>query len=550
MVLSPEPVGGFRRKMSLRESLRRVGNRLRQSAVRKYRAEVKPTGGSQCGGDSSGDGPTVKRCRLEYLRLDSADESRISGGSEEPVGNQYEVIRESDYEEIEDIRVGGIENDYAEIEWEDEGWKDNVGRNKYEVVRGDESTNVNSYEVIRKPIKKSKIKGKHASGLENTYYIPRNEYEVVRREKKKKKKTSKGCVSENNNAKNVKEDNAQKCYEELKYKDKTNNVNTLLDEYLDRPENRGTLNPAFEDFTLKSNLVLPKKNIQRQPLKVIQLPLDDSFKENYDPNTVVVKKKRKYSVRFEIDEVVEEEVPSRRFGDVIFDRNRKKSILKTSHRHLQEEENDSTEELLIRNYELLTREGCVTREESNTTKFVRGKICEAASEKSEQEDSTEEELEEFPLPVVSLYCEPEDRMPSRKKVPPCRKKMKKKNSQDMLESKISPSDIKVLCISTTDSLNQPSTLRTDRLAKIVQKFGPEVLMAMGEDGGDSVLAQFKKTLEKPREVVSEVMEKQVEDDEPKDCGDGQVRRRGRKRKLVEDIYGKFFSLLHCLIFIL
>lgn len=366
--------------------------------------------------------------------------------------------------------------------------------------------------------------------------VSRNQYEVVRKEKKKKKDKRRKSVSKEEARSNSKWfDNpihVENKYEVIRESKNTSCYeNTLVDDYLNLPENKGTLNPAFEDFTLKSNLAPPKKT-GRAPLQEIEIPLDDSLKENRDPNVVAVKRKRKYSVRFEIDEEVEEEISQRRFGNVISEENKPKpSILKIK-KQLIEEEEDSTDELLIRNYELLTKDGTAIREESNTTRFVRKKFAENGPEEEEIE---EEEEDILPLPVVSLYSAPEDRMPSRKKS--CRKKTKKP-SENFLGSKTSSSDIRVIGISTTDSLNQPSTLRTDRLAKIVQKFGPEVLMAMGEEGGDSVLAQFKKSLEKPTEAPKEVavVEEEVETERSENV---EPTKRGRKRKHAEDIYGEF-----------
>lgn len=537
MVLSPTApgvAGGFRRRMSLRESLRRVGSRLRQSAVRKCRAEVRPTGGP-VGGE--GEGPTVKRCRLEYLRLDSGVEPVVGSGAVTNV-NQYEVIRENEYEEIDEIREEGIDND-AQIDWEehgvDEKCEDVVRRSKYEVTRSKKNSR-----VVSNQNKECKLqrKSSHRKAVDSFYMPLKNEYEVVRKEKKKK--TAKNSCSEKVNPESYPgiRNNPQCVQDKFEVgRDKGKPTYTnALDEFLDNPENNGTLNLAFEDFTLKSNLSNPRKSSLRQPLQEIQPALDDSFKENHDPNTPTVRRKRKYSVRFEIDEIIQEDTPSRKFGDVIFDRRARRSNLKTQ-RHSQDED-DSTEELLIKNYELLTKEGCVLRAESNTDKFARERLREPLPVDTEEECSSEEEIEDLPLPVVSFYCEPQDRMPSRKNAPPCRRKLKKKNPQYALEHKVTTGDIKVLGISTTDALNQPSTLRTDRLAKIVQKFGPEVLMAMGEDGGDSVLAQFKKTLEKPRIEVRGEESRSMQDEADQDCEKEVMCRRGKKRKIVEDIYGK------------
>lgn len=480
--------------------------------------------------------------------------------------NPYEIIREdgqSNKALIEESSTNhhpdAVSTPFAEIKKDSKVCRvlgetdfcknDLVWRNPYEVVRKEKKEKEQSkppfsrYESFKRD-SKIRFSGRFLDGLKKRCEAPRNEFEVVRKERKKKKHVKEYLDQKENSI--TLYDNpclqnlANEC-EVLRNERKDPCLeHTLVDEYLDRPENQGTLNPAFEDLTLKSNLVLPKSKPPRVPFKELNLPLNDSFKENCDPNVVVVKRRRKYSVRFEIDEQVEEEVTTRRFGDVLFDeKKRRPSILKNA-RFSQEDDNDSTEELLIKNYELLTRGGKLTRVDSSTSQFVRRRIADEQIGREEDKENipVEEKEEALPLPVVSLYYAPEDRMPSKKKVPACRKKMKKKTSDGMLAPKTSSSDIRVLAISTTDSLNHPSILRTDRLCKIVQKFGPEVLMAMGEDGGDSVLAQFKKSLEKPREsvVVEEVVEDEAEDhgmeDEP-------VGRRGKKRKLAEDVYGEF-----------
>lgn len=484
--------------------------------------------------------------------------------------NPYEVIREDGQSNEALIEEASSNHDpdsvsipFAEINKDSKVCRvlgetdfcknDLVWRNPYEVVRKEKKEKdqskapFNRFEAFKRD-SKIRFSGRFLDGLKKRYSeTPRNEFEVVRKERKKKKNVKEYLDQKDNSA--TLYDNP--CLQNLANENevlRTERKNpclehTLVDEYLDRPENQGTLNPAFEDLTLKSNLVLPKSKPPRVPFKELNLPLNDSFKENCDPNVVVVKRRRKYSVRFEIDEQVEEEVTTRRFGDVLFDeKKRRPSILKNS-RFSQEDDNDSTEELLIKNYELLTRGGKLTRVDSSTSQFVRRRIADVSVEQFGTEEDkenipVEEKEEALPLPVVSLYYAPEDRMPSKKKVPACRKKMKKKTSDGMLAPKTSSSDIRVLAISTTDSLNHPSILRTDRLCKIVQKFGPEVLMAMGEDGGDSVLAQFKKSLEKPRESAAV---EEVEEDEAEDHGmeDEPVGRRGKKRKLAEDVYGEF-----------
>lgn len=479
--------------------------------------------------------------------------------------NPYEVIREdgqSNEALIEESSTNhhpdAVSTPFAEIKKDSKVCRvlgetdfcknDLVWRNPYEVVRKEKKEKEQSkppfsrYEAFKRD-SKIRFSGRFLDGLKKRCETPRNDFEVVRKERKKKKHVKEYLDQKENSI--TLYDNpclqnlANEC-EVLRTERKDPCLeHTLVDEYLDRPENQGTLNPAFEDLTLKSNLVVPKSKPPRVPFKELNLPLNDSFKENCDPNVVVVKRRRKYSVRFEIDEQVEEEVTTRRFGDVLFDeKKRRPSILKNA--RFSQEDDDSTEELLIKNYELLTRGGKLTRVDSSTSQFVRRRIADEQIGREEDKENipVEEKEEALPLPVVSLYYAPEDRMPSKKKVPACRKKMKKKTSDGMLAPKTSSSDIRVLAISTTDSLNHPSILRTDRLCKIVQKFGPEVLMAMGEDGGDSVLAQFKKSLEKPREsvAVEEVVEDEAEDhgieDEP-------VGRRGKKRKLAEDVYGEF-----------
>lgn len=573
--------------MTLRESLRRVSSKIRQSAGRKCRPSVCPT----AAGVTAAVGPTVKRCRLDYARLhDSAVNASVAGTSVDneyqECGNRYEVIREPDhkYEEIREWRVpleekkevtfqttqggvrprlsvaGGVVNEYDVVQEEGESEPEEVVRHEYEVIREVPSTN--KYEVFRRDCKK-RLSARFLEGFGRKSEFPRHEYEVIRKQKKRTRKSVRKietvdenqpkCFSDSfcrQNAENeyevLKHGNRQVCYE-----------NNLVDEYLDRPENRGTLNPAFEDLTLKSNLVLPTKKPPRAPLQEINIPLNDSFKENYDPNTVVVKRKRKQSVRFEIDEIVEEEVETRKFGNVIFDQNKRRPSILKNRKHLQDDENDSTEELLMKNYELLTKDGGETRDESTTSKFVRSKFEASVIERYVEASYTYEcevldkgNISDLPLPVVSLYYAPEDRMPSRKKIPPCQKKIKKNGKEQAVDSIASSSDIKVLGISTTDALNQPATLRTDRLCKIVQKFGPEVLMAMGEDGGDSVLAQFKRSLEHTKEnpVATVVKEEKAE---VVQNNDDDVCRRGKKRKHhAEDVYGEFKKdlLLQVLLF--
>ncbi|KAG8303202.1 hypothetical protein J6590_016173 [Homalodisca vitripennis] len=635
MVLSP-PGGtvGFRRRMSLRDSLRRVGSKIRQSAGRnrKCRPAVEPTGVAEIA-------PTVKKCRLDYKRLSSVSERADSpdGNWEERsidiVRNPYEVVRNgpenvrNEHEDVKNcyelarnghevLRSGPerernlsetVRHDYEAVNHCYEvvrNTQERAGENKYEVVRDKENCYqalrndyevirsevrsplrpVNNYEVLKKdsgrasvtrvnPEKRVVLKKETISAGRDNVFVPaaneyevlrsikkndgvlidaKNNYEVIRKESRKntrktffggevdsqkigsdgvrkEKHKKRHALEGNNRGKHYYDTNNDYKYAAQNCCSKGFSEYDLVDEYLNRPENRGTLNPAFEDFTLKSSLV-STKNKSRIPFQEINVPLDDSFKENIDPKSVTVKRKRKYSVRFDIREEVEEEVTTtRKFGDVIFEESqRRPSILKSS-RHLLEEENDSTEELLIRNYELLTKDGNPTRAESNTSKFVRRKF-EVVSQ-DEKALTSEEETEGLPLPVVSLYHAPEDRMPSRRKKKP-------KKPQDILETKTS-SDLRVISISTVDSLNQPATLRTDRLAKIVQKFGPEVLMAMGEDGGDSVLAQFKKSLERTREdpIIVQVDEKEEKGKENVN-GEEESSRRGKKRKHVEDIYGK------------
>lgn len=225
----------------------------------------------------------------------------------------------------------------------------------------------------------------------------------------------------------------------------------------------GTLNLAFEDFRDEERILEP-------------------ILKNGDRTKRAVK-----SVTFG------EESRVLRFAD--FKSSREFRGAQLNFARADDDSQSSTEDLLKRNYQLLTTDRRRDVEsESRADGTPNGGFAEIA------------------LPVVSLYLAA-DRMPSRKK--------KSKDRTDVVPSSNRGNG---------GAWNAPEhpLHRSHRLARMVKKFGPEILSCM-EDGGDSVLAQFMKSqeLERIKEIEKAKWEEENKASPPV-----------RKRKAREGVFGE------------
>lgn len=175
----------------------------------------------------------------------------------------------------------------------------------------------------------------------------------------------------------------------------------------------------------------------------------------------------------------------------------------------------TTEELVRRNYELLTRRRSDILEKIEEISYEEEAFSESEAANEDDEDSSFAPSV-LSLPVVSLYTPPtgqeEEKMPSTEFGPPKRKRPRTTGPDK------------------ENVRNGAPVLDRDRLSRIVKRLGPEVLCTIGDD--ESVLAQFVKTQER---LTAE------------QCS-GDQSHRPRKRKLpAENIYGNVCLLsVECL----